>query len=652
MKSTEHIQGITVMESMNDLDAALLAEAEVAPEYLSSPGKKSARRVRRSAREGNKFLAFLNSGWGAVAVSLAVAFVLLSAVIYIGNRAPGSGFSDTGSDDTNSEWSPPISNDSTTNAAEVLLPGTTPFAPQPAKFTISTDLMIPEGTTSFTATATARMEGEGLSLCHSWSVECLTDPDWAGMTITTDDAIEVLPIEGIRAPCDKEITVKPGLVPGIYRLHAMKHNGSEYQSVAYCEFAVDDGTGSYKIWTEADFADASRGDAIYTISTQEKIPYGTKDIRVTFRSVSPAYNLEGPANCYLVKLNGTEGAGAGAGFRIKPQMQFGVDVDWVDGEARIVTISETYSIINPAAATPGRYRIYNVDDNGCIFATCEFEIVGSPLSWPGAAVEQSSSSNYTIRTKESVYPTRIDSIDIIATGDNPGEIIPFNGDLIVECLSDPDAVIPCATPSIYQEPWQPDPDEYCSWHQTIVFTNGYLPEGTYRVYHQTRDEDTNESTVTAYCDFSVNDEAFLFGSTVGNPTSTGNYTIRTDKINYPESTDKITVMARGKNPGEIIPPYEGWLIECLSDPTHTVLYRYTEEAIEMTPPAPDEYSHWKKTLYIEEGGLPTGTYRVHHREYDPKAGCYETVASYDFTVGVAEDDTRDSVTEVISGEAS
>ncbi len=387
------IKGITAYAALSDLDPALVSEAEVDEAFLPATvtrRRKSRRAAHRTAahvarcaergegehierREG-LFVRFARSGWGVATISLAVAFLVLGAIVYMGNRSPGVG---PGSDPVDSGNSSLGSLD----AAEMLLPGTIPFAPAAADFTISVDPAATLTDTGFSVEAVARELGTGLFMAYDWKLEKLSGEPWAGGLITEDLAYEALPVEGERATHTQAIGLTAPLTPGLYRLHAMEHDGTEFRSVAYCEFAVDDERGYYKTFTLADFEDAMENGADYTLSTSPRIPYGSSAVTVTFTAKKPMTSLMGPNTCRLVKLDGT--AGAGACFAIKVYTNFAVEIDGAPGSNAVATQVQTYTILNPAACTPGKYRIYNVDDRGNIWATCDFEIVGTPLGWPG-----------------------------------------------------------------------------------------------------------------------------------------------------------------------------------------------------------------------------------------------------------------------------
>ncbi len=504
MKDTNHIRGTTIMDCLSDLDDSLLIEAEADPGLLpQTAGKRAARRAarqaRRAAREENAFARFAGSGFGAVAISLVVAFALLAGVIHAGNRPPTGNPAGT---DTPSNG---LHTENLQNPSDILLEGRVPFAPEAADYTISTDRLISSDATVITVTMTANRAGIPLSAPDAWRLENLTDPNWGG-SVSFDELDWEMPVpEGDDPPVlthDENLSVFGWrLSSGVYRLHAAEYNGEEYQSVAFCEFAVTNEANEYKTWTEADFADAVYAKNDYTISTDAQISYGTGEIRVTFRSLEESDSLGGPTACYLVKLDGT--AGAGACFPIYDGLEFAVEPDRAAGESGPLSFSQDYQIVNPAAATPGRYRIYNVDHHGVVRATCEFEIVGNTtIAWPGEDQDSTSTGNYTIQTQYALYPIGTKTIVVTAKGKNPGEVIPGYHSWYIEDLDDPDATIVAYWTAEAIEMQPVGPEEYSTWSKSLHIEGG-LPEGRYRVHHREYDPQMGGYVTVATYDFRV-----------------------------------------------------------------------------------------------------------------------------------------------------
>ncbi len=376
-QTNEHDRGLAIFAALGELDDALVAEAEVDAEprdvsqtpLLFSIDEPDTARPRRPAHSRRR-------RWGTVAASLAGVLVIVGIIALLGNAGgllpgwfgPGNEPSDT--------VTPSLEKD----ALDILLPGKVPFAAEAGSFTISVAPMIAGDANGLSVTMQSRAQGAPLSSAD-WRLENLTDPTWDG-DVAYDLSAWELKTDGDYTRYVEQLSFTQPPSPGIYRLHAMANQNGELRSVAYCEFAVDDEKGTYKTWTEADFADASVLDATYTISTDATVPYGSSDIRITATAKNGGHSITGPATFRLVKLDG-EPAGAGACFVGKEGLNFVSNLDAYPNSDAVATAEQVCRIINPAACTPGRYRIYNVADDGTVYATCEFEIVGDPLGWPG-----------------------------------------------------------------------------------------------------------------------------------------------------------------------------------------------------------------------------------------------------------------------------
>ncbi len=385
-----HIQGLTVFAALGELDPALVAEAEVDAALLSGAAVATAT-VAATGTPAGEHLFTIDEGtggrrrsnrprrplWKPIAACLAGLVVLVGIAAMIrhgGGLLPGL-FEEPG--ENPSDTTPPYS------ALEVLLPGKVPFAPTQGDFTISVAPMIAGDANGLSVTMQAGSLGAPLSNADGWQLENLTDPTWNGEVCFDALMWNLDGTEGKYTQTVQELGLIEPLTPGIYRLHAVERTeGGGYASVAYCEFAVDDEKGTYRTWTEADFADAPVLDATYTISTNATVPYGSSEIRVTATAKNGGHSLIGPATFRLVKIDG-EPTGAGACFVGKEGLNFASKLDAAPNSNAVASAEQVCQIINPAACTPGRYRIYNVADDGTVYATCEFEIVGDPLGWPG-----------------------------------------------------------------------------------------------------------------------------------------------------------------------------------------------------------------------------------------------------------------------------
>ena len=131
------------------------------------------------------------------------------------------------------------------------------------------------------------------------------------------------------------------------------------------------------------------------------------------------------------------------------------------------------------------------------------------------------------------------------------------------------------------------------------------------------------------------------GSTIEMSDRGVNFTISTEVENYPDGTNRITVIMTGKVKGKPIATIGGWHLERLTDDGAEVeAVSYTEEVTISAKPGRDEYATISKTLYGTNtgGGFPAGTYRLHATKYDGEK--YVSVAYCTFTIGSPEGETR------------
>ena len=131
------------------------------------------------------------------------------------------------------------------------------------------------------------------------------------------------------------------------------------------------------------------------------------------------------------------------------------------------------------------------------------------------------------------------------------------------------------------------------------------------------------------------------GSTIEMSDHGVNFTIATEVENYPDGTNRITVIMTGKVKGKPIATIGGWHLERLTDGGAEVEeVSYTEVVTISAKPGRDEYATISKTLYGTNtgGGFPAGTYRLHATKYDGEK--YVSVAYCTFTIGDPEGETR------------
>lgn len=131
------------------------------------------------------------------------------------------------------------------------------------------------------------------------------------------------------------------------------------------------------------------------------------------------------------------------------------------------------------------------------------------------------------------------------------------------------------------------------------------------------------------------------GSTIEMSDHGVNFTISTEVENYPDGTNRITVIMTGKVKGKPIATIGGWHLERLTDDGAEVeAVSYTEVVTISAKPGRDEYATISKTLYGTNtgGGFPAGTYRLHATKYDGEK--YVSVAYCTFTIGDPEGERR------------
>lgn len=131
------------------------------------------------------------------------------------------------------------------------------------------------------------------------------------------------------------------------------------------------------------------------------------------------------------------------------------------------------------------------------------------------------------------------------------------------------------------------------------------------------------------------------GSTIEMSDHGVNFTIATELENYPDGTNRITVVMTGRVKGKPIATIGGWHLERLTDDGAEVeAVSYTEVVTISAKPGRDEYATISKTLYGTNtgGGFPAGTYRLHATKYDGEK--YVSVAYCTFTIGDPEGETR------------
>ena len=175
-------------------------------------------------RRENPFVRFLNSGWGVAAIAGIVSVIVLVIMIRAGKEPP--------------TYEPPVKPAGST--IEMSAEG--------ADFTLSMEQeSYDEGVNRITVIMTGKTPGESISMLHGWHLERLTEEGAEVVEIYyTEEAIESgKPDKDGFATIKKAIHMdQTPLTAGTYRLHATKHDGEKYVSVAWCEFTVGESTAS------------------------------------------------------------------------------------------------------------------------------------------------------------------------------------------------------------------------------------------------------------------------------------------------------------------------------------------------------------------------------------------------------------------------
>ena len=128
------------------------------------------------------------------------------------------------------------------------------------------------------------------------------------------------------------------------------------------------------------------------------------------------------------------------------------------------------------------------------------------------------------------------------------------------------------------------------------------------------------------------------GSSITMSDHGADFTISMELEDYPDGTNRLTVVMTAKSPGKRISSRGDWYLERITEEgAEPETIYYTEEVTISAKPARGEYATLTKTLLGTNtgGGFPAGTYRLHATEYDGEK--YVSVAYCTFTVGEPDD---------------
>ena len=173
--------------------------------------------ISRPAKPMGGFRRFLNSGWGAAVISGLVALAVLIFIIQAGVNPPG----------VTPPPMPPAGS-------------TIEMSNEGVNYILSTELEnYPEGTDCIAAVITGKNPGETVYQPAAWKLERLTASGVSPVGLSyTEEAGYQDPRADQYAQFTKKLYPTEPLTAGTYRLHATRHDGEKYVSVAYCTFTV------------------------------------------------------------------------------------------------------------------------------------------------------------------------------------------------------------------------------------------------------------------------------------------------------------------------------------------------------------------------------------------------------------------------------
>ncbi len=244
----KRIQGLTVFESLTDLDPTLVVEAEVDVRFLPPLGageryehKQVRREARAARREENPFFRFVSSGMGAVCISLVVAFALIAGIVYFVNYGPNAPVSGPGGTPGGTPGGSPGTEAATWGEGKI------PTGEIDASYTVYTDKRVYETAPShIILTLRGKYPGVDIAYFQAAFIESLTEPDYVVEAFHNDLAMERTEPLGKDeyAVWTKTIYIneanKGSLPDGIYRIHHMEYDREQgkYISAAFYDFAV------------------------------------------------------------------------------------------------------------------------------------------------------------------------------------------------------------------------------------------------------------------------------------------------------------------------------------------------------------------------------------------------------------------------------
>lgn len=399
MKKKRPIQGLTILEALNDLDDTLVADAEIpgaAPIPVVTP---------TTGRAGR----FLRSGWLVATLCLLVSFGVVAAIVYAGRQVPDHKNPPPAGVVTD----PPESTGP--EASSVLGEGKIPFGQVEVNYTIRTEQTVYETTTRrLLIIAQGQNQGEAIPGYQTWAVESLTDPDWTAEFYWTEEAIEPRdPAPDEYATWRKAIHMGDGYwKPGIYRIHHMIHAGDEleYVSAAHCEFAIGEEWGELleNAWngiplpedtTPADTtptippADTSAEstpsvlppplDPAFTEAPEKPFTIRAEFARgevngvltVTYTAVEPGVSLtDPPVGIALYRLSDDGQLIPLPRVGMFTTSEYIAEVEPTQANRWYATFSKIHMVQGQQYLTPGTYRVLSLDNEGRVIAYADLTI--------------------------------------------------------------------------------------------------------------------------------------------------------------------------------------------------------------------------------------------------------------------------------------
>ncbi len=419
MTSNKHMNGLTVYEIIGELADDLVAEAAVDDAFLPVPRMGRAgraerraerRAAKRAAREENPFVRFVNSGWGAAAISAAVSLLVLGGVVYAGRHAPGGSSNGpsiagtSGSDyvvgatyssetteipiepdvpgyDVPTEPAPSVPAGPSA-AMDALFPNTMPLYGGEVNFTVEVGLNLNgylTAPTSLSVTLRATEPGVAIPYNNSWHVECLSDPAYEVPAMTQEIAFEraepVRPDEYDSITMSTVVFFAP-LPDGLYRVHNTRYDSESgrYVTAGWTEFAV--GKAYSELLSELNAGATHAPDheplegSPYTVtaSVSKDTNGAARGISIRYRATAPGVSLWPNDRIQLVKLVGPDNP---AGWGEVISSAEAIEALPPDADSYAI-YNDILTLRNPVALGMGVYRVCVFSPDGYLIAYADF----------------------------------------------------------------------------------------------------------------------------------------------------------------------------------------------------------------------------------------------------------------------------------------